>query len=80
MPCNARMRSLSIPLLAALLAASPALTQTAALAQGDTLAQVKARGHLVCGVSGGVAGFSMPDGQGRWHGLDAGFSRLRAAL
>ncbi len=79
MPCNARMRSLSIPLLAALLAASPALTRTAALAQGDTLAQVKARGHLVCGVSGGVAGFSMPDGQGRWHGLDVDFCRALAA-
>lgn len=79
MPCNARMRSLSIPLLAALLAASPVLTRTAALAQGDTLAQVKARGHLVCGVSGGVAGFSMPDGQGRWHGLDVDFCRALAA-
>ena len=60
-------------LLGALLTASPAP------AQDGTLAQVKARGHLVCGVSGGVAGFSMPDGQGRWHGLDVDFCRALAA-
>ena len=44
-----------------------------------TLAQVKARGHLVCGVSPGVAGFSVPDGQGRWTGLDVDFCRALAA-
>ena len=56
---------------------TPALAQNGS-AQG-TLAQVKARGHLVCGVSGGVAGFSIPDSQGQWRGLDVDFCRALAA-
>lgn len=59
-----------------MLACAPALAQ--GTSQG-TLAQVRARGHLVCGVSPGVAGFSLPDGQGRWRGLDVDFCRALAA-
>nr|WP_306421431.1 amino acid ABC transporter substrate-binding protein [Methylobacterium iners] len=59
-------------LAAALLLAPPAQAQ-------GILAQVKARGHLVCGVSQGVAGFSMPDSQGQWRGLDVEFCRAMAA-
>jgi len=48
-------------------------------AAGDTLAQVKTRGTLRCGVSEGIAGFSIKDAAGRWIGLDADFCRAVAA-
>jgi general L-amino acid transport system substrate-binding protein len=44
-----------------------------------TLDTVKARGELVCGVSPGVPGFSLPDQQGNWTGLDVDFCRAVAA-
>ncbi|MBB5692954.1 amino acid ABC transporter substrate-binding protein [Muricoccus pecuniae] len=67
-------------LLAAALAAA-ALLPAAARAQPapDTLAAVRARGSLSCGVSTGVAGLSLADSQGRWSGLDADFCRAVAA-
>ncbi|WP_244550874.1 amino acid ABC transporter substrate-binding protein [Bradyrhizobium sp. Rc3b] len=45
----------------------------------NTLEKVKARGHLECGVSQGVAGFSSPDSAGNWSGLDVDFCRALAA-
>ena len=45
----------------------------------DTLSLVRSRGYLVCGVSEGLAGFSSPDDQGNWRGLDADFCRALAA-
>ena len=72
------MRMPLAPLLGASLLVALTVATSQARAEG-TLAQVKARGHLVCGVSGGVAGFSMPDGQGRWRGLDVDFCRALAA-
>jgi len=44
-----------------------------------TLDQVKARGSVNCGVSTGVAGFSLAEKDGQWHGLDADFCRAVAA-
>src|SRR5437660_8544856 len=51
----------------------------AATAQGATLDTVKQRGQLVCGVSTGFAGFSTPDSQGNFKGLDADYCRAVAA-
>ncbi|WP_086968124.1 amino acid ABC transporter substrate-binding protein [Caballeronia glebae] len=48
-------------------------------AGSDTLAQVKARGVLRCGVSDGIAGFSQQDASGHWSGIDADFCRAVAA-
>jgi general L-amino acid transport system substrate-binding protein len=48
-------------------------------ASGQTLATVKARGLLVCGVSQGFAGFSVPDSRGEFRGLDADYCRAVAA-
>jgi general L-amino acid transport system substrate-binding protein len=48
-------------------------------AAGDTVARVKARGVLRCGVSEGIIGFSARDTSGRWAGLDADFCRAVAA-
>jgi general L-amino acid transport system substrate-binding protein len=51
----------------------------AAAQSPDTLATVRARGYLICGVSEGLAGFSNPDDQGNWRGIDADFCRAVAA-
>jgi len=48
-------------------------------ALGGTLEDVQARGHLNCGVSQGLPGFSLPDANGRWAGLDVDTCRAVAA-
>jgi general L-amino acid transport system substrate-binding protein len=48
-------------------------------AQAATLDTVKQRGMLVCGVSTGFAGFSTPDSQGNFKGLDVDYCRALAA-
>ena len=55
-----------------------ALAAGAALA-GPTLDKTKQAGQLVCGVSTGVTGFSMPDAQGKYNGLDVDVCRQIAA-
>jgi general L-amino acid transport system substrate-binding protein len=45
----------------------------------STLDAVKAKGFLQCGVSTGLAGFSAPDSQGVWKGLDVDVCRAVAA-
>jgi general L-amino acid transport system substrate-binding protein len=64
--------------LAALLAAAALLAPSLAWA-GTTLDSIKQRGALRCGVNTGLIGFSAPDGQGKWHGLDVDFCRAVAA-
>ncbi len=48
-------------------------------ASAATLDAVKSRGYLQCGVNTGVAGFSMPDSQGNYKGLDVDLCRGIAA-
>src|ERR671937_2244622 len=48
-------------------------------AHAATLDTVKQRGTLVCGVSTGFAGFSAPDSQGNFKGLDVDYCRALAA-
>jgi general L-amino acid transport system substrate-binding protein len=45
----------------------------------STLAQVRARGSLVCGVNEGLPGFSAVDERGAWTGFDVDFCRAVAA-
>ncbi len=52
---------------------------TAGQAYSGTLEEVKARGHLIVGVNGGVFGFSMPDEKGVWKGLDVDTAKAIAA-
>lgn len=52
---------------------------SAAVAAGETVKSVQARGQLRCGVSEGIPGFSARDGAGRWHGLDVDLCRAVAA-
>jgi general L-amino acid transport system substrate-binding protein len=48
-------------------------------AWSQTLKTVKDRGTLNCGSSTGLAGFSLPDAQGNWTGLDVDICRAVAA-
>ncbi|NOG73024.1 amino acid ABC transporter substrate-binding protein [Roseicella sp. DB1501] len=63
-------------ILAAGLLAGATLAVPAGAATLDT---VKQRGQLVCGVSTGFAGFSTPDSQGAYKGLDVDYCRAIAA-
>jgi general L-amino acid transport system substrate-binding protein len=63
------------------LAAGLALTVAAsapALAQ-STLDKIKARGHIICGTSEGVPGFSLQEKNGVWQGFDTDVCRALAA-
>lgn len=48
-------------------------------AYADTLDNVKGKGELVCGATQGLAGFSAPDANNRWAGLDVDFCRAVAS-
>jgi len=56
-----------------------ALALSAASASAQTLKTVKDRGSLICGVTQGLAGFSLPDDKGNWTGLDVDYCRAIAA-
>src|SRR3712207_6420672 len=45
----------------------------------QTLASVRQRGTLVCGVSQGFAGFSAPDSRGEFRGLEVDYCKALAA-
>jgi len=48
-------------------------------ASAQTLKTIKDRGLLSCGVTQGLAGFSLPDDKGNWTGLDVDVCRAIAA-
>lgn len=48
-------------------------------ADGATLAAIKARGRLNCGVNVGLAGFGMTDSAGAWIGFDVDYCRAIAS-
>jgi general L-amino acid transport system substrate-binding protein len=50
-----------------------------AAAVGGTLDDVRAKGYVQCGVSQGLPGFSNPDQQGNWSGVDVDVCRAMAA-
>ncbi len=56
-----------------------AATPAAPAAPEPTLAIVKKRGQVLCGVNGELPGFSIVDRQGRWSGFDVDFCRSIAA-
>ena len=55
------------------------LAVAAQSASAQTLKAVKDRGILNCGANGTLAGFGLPDAQGKWAGLDVDFCRAVAA-
>ena len=56
-----------------------ALIFAAHSASAQTLKTVKDRGTLNCGANGTLAGFGLPDAQGKWTGLDVDVCRAIAA-
>jgi general L-amino acid transport system substrate-binding protein len=66
-------------LIGAFWCAAVALSSAPASADSPTLKSVKDRGSLTCGVSQGLAGFSIADDKGTWSGLDVDFCRGLAA-
>ncbi|MDO5656856.1 MAG: amino acid ABC transporter substrate-binding protein [Paracoccus sp. (in: a-proteobacteria)] len=46
---------------------------------GETLAAVRDRGELICGVNSGLVGFAAPDATGNWSGFDVALCRAVAA-
>ncbi|WP_110669485.1 amino acid ABC transporter substrate-binding protein [Salinicola halophilus] len=66
-------KSLSLLTVAAL--GAVAATQASAA----TLDDIKNNGEIRCGVNAGLTGFSAPDENGRWSGIDADFCRAVAA-
>ncbi len=60
--------------------AGTALALVGALsASAGTLDKVKARGQLICGANPGLAGFGLPDDQGKFKGLDVDECKAIAA-
>jgi general L-amino acid transport system substrate-binding protein len=55
--------------------AAPALAQPAA----DTVAAIRARNQLICSAAPSTVGFSLPDSQGVWRGIDIDYCRAVAA-
>lgn len=62
-----------------LLGAALAVSTIGAASAQQTLAGVRQRGTLICGVSQGFAGFSAPDSRGEYRGLDVDYCRALAA-
>ena len=61
------------------LSAASLLVVGALSVQASTLSDVQAKGHLSCGVSKGLAGFSSADSSGTWTGIDVDVCRAVAA-
>ena len=57
-----------------------AITMATSAWAGPTLDAVKKRGELNCGVSTGLAGFSLADAQGNYAGIDVDTCRAIAAV
>ena len=59
--------------------ASLVLASNAFAQAGETLSSVQSKGHVQCGVSQGLPGFSNADDSGKWTGLDVDLCRAVAA-
>jgi general L-amino acid transport system substrate-binding protein len=69
-------------LLGLAVVAAAGLTASAASAQtvaSPTLDAIKAKGFVQCGVTGGVPGFSAPDSNNVWTGIEVDYCRALAA-
>lgn len=69
-----KMFRTAVALGAAMLMGAPAFAQPAA----DTVGAIRQRGQLICSTSPSTVGFSLPDSQGVWRGLDVDYCRAVA--
>lgn len=60
-------------------AAAAATLLAAGAAEAATVDEIKKNGVLKCGVSQGLPGFSNPDDQGSWRGIDVDYCKALAA-
>ena len=58
---------------------APATDLTEIELASPTLARVRQRGYLLCGVHEGLVGFAYTDNKGSWRGFDVDFCRATAA-
>jgi len=70
------MKTVQTAAISTILLAISVLTPAQA---GTSFDAIKERGHVQCGVSQGMPGFSMPDSQGVWRGLNVDMCRAIAA-
>ena len=70
-----KMFRTAVALGAALMMGAPAFAQPAA----DTVGAIRQRGQLICSVSPSTVGFSLPESQGNWRGLDVDYCRAVTA-
>ena len=61
------------------MAGATAVMVSAGAQAGETLDAVLAKGFIQCGVSTGLPGFSNPDSEGNWSGMDVDVCRAVAA-
>lgn len=59
--------------------ATPTKSGPVALPESPTVAAIKRRGRLNCGVNQGLVGFAYTDNRGQWRGFDVDFCRATAA-
>src|SRR6195952_5182547 len=78
-PCRVLVTREGSSIMRTIIIATGMLAASLSGAAAGTLDTVKQRGTLVCGVSAGFAGFSAPDSQGNYKGLDADYCRALAA-
>ena len=60
-------------------AQAPASRAEDAVVVSDALDAIRARGHILCGVSPATPGFAVDEGRGNWRGLDVDFCRALAS-
>ncbi|MES2255548.1 MAG: amino acid ABC transporter substrate-binding protein [Pseudomonadota bacterium] len=78
-PSSCIIAGLSIAVLTLIGGCSPHGSRTNQDGIGGTLAAVRSRGYVSCGASQGTIGFSAPNSQGYWLGLDVDVCRAVAA-
>ncbi|HET8903124.1 MAG TPA: amino acid ABC transporter substrate-binding protein [Saccharospirillum sp.] len=71
--------SQAVPAGRRIMGALAGLMLLAGTASASTLSDVRSKNYLDCGVSTGIPGFSNPDAEGRWSGLDVDICRAVAA-
>ena len=65
-------------MLRSLIGAVALLIAASAAQAGPVLDRVRQNNTVRCGVGGSLAGFSLPDSRGEWHGIDVDYCRAVA--
>jgi general L-amino acid transport system substrate-binding protein len=74
-----RKKVFSVNRVSIIFATVAGLLISSAASHAQTLKRVMDRGALICGVTQGLPGFSLPDDKGNWTGFDVDFCRAMAA-